>query len=147
MNEREIVNTRTFNVSREVLFNSWEDPELLAQWWGPNGFTNTFHDFEFRPGGTWKFTMHAPNGADFYNTSIFKEIVKPERIVFLHLLPVHEFLLTAVFEDLGDKAKLTFRQLFDTVEEVHRFGKFITEANEQNLDRLEALVLKNQNKN
>ena len=139
---REIINTRVFNVPREVLFNAWEDPVLLAQWWGPNGFTNTFHEFNFSPEGAWKFTMHAPGGMDFDNACVFKEIVKPERIIFLHLLPVHEFLLTATFEDLNGKTKLTFRQLFDTAEEVQRIRKFIIEANEQNLDRLEALVSK-----
>jgi uncharacterized protein YndB with AHSA1/START domain len=141
--DREIINTRIFDVAREVLFNAWEDPTLLAQWWGPKDFKNTFHEFEFKPGATWNYTMHGPNGADFLNTSVFKEIVKPERIVFLHLLPVHEFLLTATFEALGQKTKLTFRQLFNTAEECQRIQKFIIEANEQNLDRLEALVSKN----
>jgi uncharacterized protein YndB with AHSA1/START domain len=140
--DREIINQRVFNVPREVLFNAWADPALLAQWWGPKGFTNTFHEFDFKPEGTWKYTMHGPNGADFLNTSVFKEIVKPERIVFLHLLPVHEFLLTATFEDVGGKTKLTFRQLFNTVEECQGIKKFILEANEQNLDRLESVISK-----
>jgi uncharacterized protein YndB with AHSA1/START domain len=140
--DREVINTRVFNTSRDVLFHAWEDPAQLAQWWGPNGFTNTFYEFNFKAEGTWKFTMHAPGGDEFHNTSIFKEIVKPERIVFLHLLPVHEFLLTATFEELEGKTKLTFRQLFDTAEECQRIKPFITEANEQNLDRLEALVSK-----
>ena len=138
--DREIINTRVFNVPREVLFNAWEDPTLLAQWWGPKGFSNTFHEFDFKPGATWKYTMHGPNGADFLNTSVFKEIVKPERIAFLHLLPVHEFLLTAAFEEFGVKTKLTFRQLFNTAEECQRIKTFILEANEQNLDRLESVI-------
>ena len=141
--DREIINTRVFNVPREVLFHAWENPDQIAQWWGPKDFTNTFHEFDFRVEGTWKLTMHGPNGADFVNTFIFKEIVKPERIVLLHLLPVHEFFLTASFEDAGGKTKLTFRQLFDTVEECQRIKKFVIEANEQNLDKLEALVTKN----
>lgn len=139
---REIVNTRFFDVSREVLFNAWADPALLAQWWGPQGFTNTFHEFDFKPGGTWKFTMHSPEGADFLNTCIFEEIVKSERIVFKHLLPVHVFHLIATFENAGSKTKLIFRQVFETVEECERIKKFVTEANEQNLDRLQKVVFK-----
>ena len=141
-NDRETINQRIFNVSRDVLFNAWADPALLAQWWGPKGFTNTFHEFDFKPGATWKYTMHGPNGASFLNTSVFKEIVKPERIVLLHLLPVHEFLLTATFDDVGDKTKLTFKQLFNTVEECQQIKTFILEANEQNLDRLESVISK-----
>lgn len=141
--EREIINTRTFNVACEVLFNAWEDPALLAQWWGPKGFTNTFHEFNFKPEGIWRFTMHGPGGEmNFENTCVFKEIKRNERIVFFHLLPVHEFLLTATFEDLKDKTNLTFSQLFNSVEEVEKIKDYIVEANEQNLDKLEALVTK-----
>ena len=42
----------------QPVFEAFARPELLAHWWGPNGFTNTFEVFEFRPGGRWKFVMH-----------------------------------------------------------------------------------------
>jgi uncharacterized protein YndB with AHSA1/START domain len=72
--DREIINVRVFNVPREALFNAWEDPQVLAQWWGPKDFRNTFHEFEFKPGGTWNFTMHSPGGQDFLNTCVFEEL-------------------------------------------------------------------------
>jgi|APTNR8051073442_1049403.scaffolds.fasta_scaffold00005_389 uncharacterized protein YndB with AHSA1/START domain len=144
---RAITNIRAFNAPREVVFNAWADPEQLMQWWGPNGFTNTFHEFDFKPGGTWKFTMHSPEGQDFLNTCIFEKIEKPERIVFQHLLPMHKFQLTASFEVLGGKTKLTFHQVFETVEECERIKKYVVEANEQNLDRLEKVLSNNLNKN
>src|SRR4051812_25308124 len=56
----EIVSIRMFNTDQATLFNAWENPGILSQWWGPKGFTNTFHAFNFTPGGTWNFTMHAP---------------------------------------------------------------------------------------
>jgi uncharacterized protein YndB with AHSA1/START domain len=37
--------------------------------------SNTFHTFEFRPGGSWIFTMHGPDSADYANQSEFVEIV------------------------------------------------------------------------
>ena len=86
--------------------------------------------------------MHGQDGIDYQNKSVFKEIVKPERIVFQHLKPMHRFEVTAMFEDLGDQTKLTFRQLFETVEECDRVRGFIVDANEQNLDRLEAVISK-----
>lgn len=141
--DREIVNVRVFNAPREMLFKAWADPVQLAQWWGPKGFTNTFHEFDFKPGGTWKFTMHSPDGQDYPNTCVFEKIEKPDRLVIQHLLPMHKFQLTATFENTGGKTKLTFHQLFETVEECERIKKYVFEANEQNLDRLEKVISNN----
>jgi uncharacterized protein YndB with AHSA1/START domain len=140
LSSREIIHTRIFNTTREIVFSAWTDPAQLAQWWGPNGFTNTFHTFELRPGGRWDFTMHDSEGQDFHNQCVFIEITCPERIVFKHLLPVHEFILTATFEYFGEKTRLTFCQRFETAEEIARLKSFLINANEQNLDRLEALI-------
>lgn len=100
---RAVINTRVFNVPPEILFEAWADPLKLAQWWGPKGFTNTFHEFNFSTGGTWKYTMHSPDGQDFLNTCVFETIEQPTRIVFKHLLPMHVFWLTATFEMLAVK--------------------------------------------
>jgi uncharacterized protein YndB with AHSA1/START domain len=137
---RSIVNVRVFDAPREVVFQAWSDPIQLGKWWGPKGFTNTIHHFDFKPGGTWKFTMHSPDGEEFLNTCVFETIERPERIILKHLLPVHVFWLTATFEDVGGKTKLTFHQLFETVEECDRIKIFVEEANEQNLDRLEQVI-------
>ena len=141
--DREIVNVRVFHAPCEVVFNAWADPELLSQWWGPKDFRNTFHEFNFKSSGTWKFTMHSPDGQDYINTCIFEDIIKPERIVFKHLMPVHVFWLTATFENVNGNTKLTFRQLFETAEECKLIKKFVIEANEKNLDSLEAVLSKN----
>ena len=140
---KEIINVRVFDVPREVLFNAWENPALLAQWWGPKGFRNTFHKFDFRPEGSWKFTMHAPDGTEFKNENIFEIIDKPTSIVFRHVEPVHTFRVTVTFDEQQGKTKLTFRQVFDTDEEYKRVKGIVTEANEQNFDRLEAVISKN----
>lgn len=135
---RMIVSTRVFAASREKMFGAFADPAQLAQWWGPNGFTNTFRQFDFRPGGRWRFTMHAPNGAESHNESDFTEIVKPERIVFVHQLPVHRFEMTMTFADQAGKTALTWRMIFDSVSDCEPIKRFIVEANEQNFDRLAA---------
>src|SRR5450631_188479 len=82
--DREIVITRVFDAPRELVFKAWTDPKHLVHWWGPNGFTNTFHEVDIRPGGVWRFTMHGPDGVDYPNRIVFEEIVKPERIVYAH---------------------------------------------------------------
>ncbi|KZE78605.1 polyketide cyclase [Paenibacillus elgii] len=135
MGKNELISTREFDVPPELVFRAWTTPDLLARWWGPHGFTNTFHECDIRPGGTWRLTMHGPNGTDYPNHNVFVEIVPFERIVIDHLSG-HEFRLTGTFENLEGRTKVTFRQLFKLTEEFEQVKTFCLEANEQNLDRL-----------
>lgn len=141
----EIVSSRIFNAPRERLFEAFSDPDHLVHWWGPRGFTNTFTQFDLRPGGTWRFTMHGPNTIDYQNEKHFLEVVVPERIVFKHLGPLHQFTMTMLYVERGDKTELTWKMVFDSPEEAENLKKFIVEANEQNFDRLEAYLAKNEN--
>ncbi|MGI8527779.1 MAG: SRPBCC domain-containing protein [Pseudolabrys sp.] len=68
---------------RALVFSAWTDPKHLAQWWGPNGFTTTTSQFEFRVGGVWRFVMHGPDGRDYQNRVTFEQIVPNERIVYI----------------------------------------------------------------
>ena len=135
--DREIVTKRLLKAPRELVFRAWTDPEHLARWWGPKGFTNTFHEFDPRPGGTWKFVMHGPDGTDFKNKCVFVEIMKPERIVFDHVTGPR-FRATAAFAEQAGKTAVTFRMLFDTAAECARVKAYAADANEQNFDRLES---------
>ena len=132
----QIVSTRVFAASRDAVFGAFSDPERLKLWWGPNGFTNTFHEFDFRPGGAWKYVMHGPDGTDYANESEFVEIVRPERIVIDHLRPMHRFLMTMSFDDVDGQTRLTWRMRFDTTAEVDKLRPWIEPANEENFDRL-----------
>src|SRR5262249_32473036 len=97
--DREIVSTRVFEAPRELLFQAFSDPAHLAQWWGPKGFPNTVHEFDLRPGGAWRMTMHGPDGVNYRNESVFVEVVRPERIVFDHLKTMHRFRMTMTFAE------------------------------------------------
>jgi uncharacterized protein YndB with AHSA1/START domain len=136
--DREIVTTRLIDAPRRLVFKAWTDPDHLARWWGPKGFTNTFHEFDPTPGGMWRFVMHGPDGVDYKNESVFQEVVEPERIVFRHLRPMHRFQAIASFADEAGKTGLTWRMVFESVAECQKVKSFVVEANEQNLDRLEA---------
>jgi uncharacterized protein YndB with AHSA1/START domain len=133
---REILTTRIFEAPRELVFKAWSQPEHLKQWWGPKGFSNTFHEFEFRPGGVWRYVMHGPDGRDYKNESVFVEIRPPERIVFDHVSGPH-FRVTASFEDLGGRTKVTFRQLFESAAVFKRLKPVAVPGNEENFDKLE----------
>lgn len=139
--EREIVIVRELRASRELVFDAWTNAEQLAKWWGPQGFTTTFKTFEPRPGGTWTFTMHSPDGVDFPNTNIFVEVDRPKRIVFKHDVFPH-FLATASFEELDHgRTRLTYRTVFDETDAVFEKVKiYAAPGAEQTLDRLEELL-------
>ncbi|MGF7036381.1 uncharacterized protein YndB with AHSA1/START domain [Paenibacillus mucilaginosus] len=135
--EREIVITRVLDAPRALVFDAWTKEEHLSKWWGPRGFTMTFEKFEMKPGGTWRFIMHGPDGVDYPNTNIFVEVVRPKRIVIQHAVFPH-FLATANFEDQDGRTTLTYRTVFDETDAV--FDKVKTYAvpgAEQTLDRLE----------
>jgi hypothetical protein len=72
---------RVLSASPAQVFAAFAQAERLAQWWGPEGFTNTFTQFEFKPGGRWVFVMHGPDGASYPNESVFREIQPAARIV------------------------------------------------------------------
>jgi uncharacterized protein YndB with AHSA1/START domain len=134
-----ILSTRIFNVPRPRLFRAWSDPSQLQRWWGPNGFTNTFNEFNFTPGGTWEFVMHGPDGANYNNESRFISIKEDEEIIFDHISNP-KFQVVATFKDEAGGTRLTFQMLFDS-EEVFNYVKPVAvDANEQNFDRLEVVL-------
>jgi uncharacterized protein YndB with AHSA1/START domain len=136
ISDRELVTSRVLNASRERVFRAFSNPDHLVNWWGPKGFTNTFDEFDFRPGGTWRFIMHGPDGTDFQNESTFVEVMPPGRIVIKHINNPKFELTISLKEDNG-KTRIGWRQVFNTTEERQRIAKYAVDANEQNLDQLE----------
>jgi len=135
--DRECRTSRLIAAPRERVFRAFSDPSHLARWWGPAGFSNTFEVFDLRPGGVWRFVMHGPDGADYPNESVFIEVVEPERVVLEHFAG-HHFVLFIDFEARGNQTQVRWRQVFDTAEHWQKIAAFVTQANEQNLDRLTA---------
>jgi uncharacterized protein YndB with AHSA1/START domain len=132
-----LVTSRLIAAPRERVWAAFSDPAVLAAWWGPASFTNSVHEFDFRPGGAWKFTMHGPNGSAYAMDHRFVEVVAPERIVIRHLQPGHDFTLTVVLAPAKGGTGLLWRMVFDDPAEAERVRAFVLPANEQNLDRLE----------
>jgi uncharacterized protein YndB with AHSA1/START domain len=123
---RSIVGVREFDAPRDLVFSAWTDPQHLAQWWGPNGFTTTTMSFDLRPGGVWRFVMHGPDGRDYQNRITFEEVAPPERVVYRHggddVEPV-QFRTTVTFEDLGGPTRITWRGDFPSAAERDRVIK------------------------
>jgi uncharacterized protein YndB with AHSA1/START domain len=121
------------------VFAAMSDPVRIARWWGPAGFANTIHQFEFKPGGRWLLTMHGPDGKDYPSDNRFVRIAVDRTLEIEHLTG-HHFVLTMELEHKGDATLVRWQQTFDTVGQYQRVAEFITVANEQNLERLAAEV-------
>jgi uncharacterized protein YndB with AHSA1/START domain len=145
--ERELVITRTFDAPRHLVFKAWTDPEHVAQWWGPKGFTNPVCEIEARPGGALRILMRGPDGAEYPMKGVFREIVAPERLVFTsvaldgdgqHLL---EGITTVTFTEQGGKTTLTLRtRMVGLVADAARKLDGMEAGWTQSIDRLAAHV-------
>jgi len=106
--------TQTFQVPAQLMWKVWMQPEHIVNWWGPEGFTSTIHQMDFREGGEWKLTLHGPDGVNYPNRSLFKEIVPYEKIVFEHFNP--HFITTVLLVSEGEATNIDWTLLFDTAE-------------------------------
>lgn len=108
--------TRTFNASPEEVFEAWTNPEELARWHGPEGFTNVIYLHDLREGGEYRLTMKSPDGKDHNLRGQFKSIEKPTRLVFTWQWEEggkndtlgHETLVTVELKPKGAKTEMTF---------------------------------------
>lgn len=145
IDDRTITISREINASLASVWRAWTDPEHLIKWWGPDGFTNTFHEIDVRVGGTWLFTMHGPDGVDYPNRIVFTEIVPMQRISFLHDSgegDPHPFHGTASFLETEGKTTVTLANEFASKEERDRIVEEVgaIEGGKQTLGRLAAYV-------
>lgn len=137
-----------FVTSREIaappasVFAAFEDSARLAVWWGPAGFSNTFSICEFKPGGQWSYVMHGPGGKNYPNESVFADIDPPRRIVIQHVSQPR-YVLTVTLEPTHSGSTLVgWRQEFENPKVAAGVEHIVVPANEQNLDRLSAEVLR-----
>jgi uncharacterized protein YndB with AHSA1/START domain len=119
--EREMIMTRNFNVSPELIFKAYIDPNLISQWWGSKIFTTTVIEADVRLGGIWRFIQRDSDGNEYIFNGMYHEIVPPKRLVYtfeFEGLPGHVTVETVTFEEQHrDKTKLTSKSSFQTVED------------------------------
>jgi uncharacterized protein YndB with AHSA1/START domain len=134
--DRELLLTRTLNAPVDLVWEAFTNPEHIAKWWGPNGFTNTITTMDLKPGGEWNLVMHGPDGTDYKNHSVFKEIVPNKKIVFSHIAP--NFTATIEFDADGEQTHLKWHMLFESREVFIQVVKTFKadEGLKQNVDKL-----------
>lgn len=137
--ERVFRTARTLAASPAVVWAAFESPPQLSAWWGPQGFTNTFETFEFRVGGRWCFVMHSPDGKAYPNENVFQALEPQRRLVIRHDCAPY-FTLTVRLAAEGGGTHLQWKQAFDDAATARAVRAVVVPANEQNLDRLAAVL-------
>ena len=128
--------SRVFDAPRERVWKMWTETEHLKQWWGPKGFVVTHCTIDLRPGGIMHYCLRAPDGNDMWGKFVYREIVQPERLVFVNSFsdpkggvtrhPGHaswplEMLSTVTFEAQGGKTQVTVQWVpLDTSTDLER---------------------------
>ncbi len=140
---RSIQVTKRLSAPIDLVWKAWTNPEHIAKWWGPDGFTNTIHKMEVMADGEWRLTMHGPDGKNYPNKSIFMEIVPLEKIVFQHFNP--NYTATVIFESEEKETLIEWTMVFETPELFETVVKVFKadEGLNQNVEKLEN-YLKNQ---
>lgn len=144
--DREIRINRLFDAPRAQVFQAWTKPEHVMHWWGPTGFTTTIQEMQVTAGGVWRFIMHGPDGRDYPNRIVFREIVINERLVYDQCEDVPEptiqFEVTVHFSDEAGKTRLDLCMRLATAamyaRVVREFGAI--EGAQQHLERLAAYL-------
>lgn len=143
--DRQVLLTRMVEAPPEVVFPLWVGREHLEKWWGPDGFSITVDEFDVRPGGRWTFTMHGPDGTDYPNTIVYREVTPNGRLVYTHGEPTDPdppFTGVVTFEEVGGNTALSMRLVFDSPDarDLVEDKYHAVEGGIQTLDRLAALV-------
>jgi len=144
----EIRLTRVYDAPVRAVWDAWTDPEQVAQWWGPRGFTITTHSKDLRPGGHWNYTMHAADGTDWPNTTSYLEVEQYVKLVYDHgaietTPPL--FRVTVLFSERRGKTKMEMTMTLESAEAVKRTREVIKQhSGNSTWDRLAEFVAKQQ---
>lgn len=143
--EWDLVMTRVFDAPRDVVFKAWTDTRQVAQWWGPNGFTNPVCELDVREGGAMRIEMRAPNGVVYPMTGVFEEIAAAERLVFISSAlddkgnSMFAVLNTVTFVEQHGKTELTLQaRVIKATAQAPQYLQGMRAGWTQSLDRLGA---------
>ena len=117
MNESELVITRVFDAPQALVFAAWTEPEHLARWSGPQGFTTPHSTMDLREGGRYRACLRSPEGAEHWVGGVYKTLQPPHRLVMTHAWedehgePGPQTLVTVTLsEESPGRTRMHFRQ-------------------------------------
>lgn len=139
--DRELELVRIFDAPRALVWKAWTDPAHVGAWWGPNGFTTTTRSMDVRPGGAWQFVMRGPDGQEYDNLVIYREVQEPELLAYWHGEKEGDpnaFDVIVSFTETNGKTRVSLKQVYPSNEArdfvVKEFGAI--EGGMQTLARL-----------
>ena len=127
----ELYITSVYDAPVKMVWDAWTDPKQVAKWWGPRGFTITTHHKDVKPGGTWSYIMHGPDGVDYPNKTLFHEVEKYSRLVYDHGASDNTppmFRVTVNFSESAGRTTMDMTMTLPTAEAAAETKKFIKKA-------------------
>jgi uncharacterized protein YndB with AHSA1/START domain len=141
-----IITTRLLDAPRDIVWKVLTTPDHLKHFWGPDGFTNTFRNYDLRVGGEARFTMHGPDGKDWPNRFVFLTVEPPRLLRWNHDNGGegdvdHRFTGELDLYDEKGKTRIELRVIQASMAERDAIVGFAVEGGIQNLERLAAYLL------
>lgn len=145
---------RVFDAPRDLVWKAWTEPERIAQWWGPRGFTTTVKEMDVKPGGAWLYCMYSPefmpDGSGACGKSVYSQVVAPEKLVYTdyftdedgkvnETMPVLQ--VTVLFTEQSNKTRVTSITEFEKPEDLEKvLAMGMEQGVKETWDRLEELL-------
>jgi uncharacterized protein YndB with AHSA1/START domain len=118
--ERSVTVNRVIDAPPERVYDAFVDPDELAAWLPPEGFSGEVHEFDATEGGSFRMSFNAdveelePYTSTFHGT--YEELIPGERIVYTETFEsddpgmAGEMTTTVTFEAVPDGTEVTVRQ-------------------------------------
>jgi uncharacterized protein YndB with AHSA1/START domain len=145
---------RVFDAPRELVFKAWTEADRLARWFGPQGWTLPVCTVDLRPGGVWQYCMRGPNGEESWGRAVYREIVPPQRLVYVDAFTdaqgnviesMPQLRVTTEFVDQDGKTKLTSRSDFASADDLNAvLAMGVVQGMGETWDRLAAYLASDQ---
>jgi uncharacterized protein YndB with AHSA1/START domain len=120
--DRELVVTRSFDGPARIVWDAWTRPELLKRWWAPKSLGVSLFECEMnvRVGGAYRYVFGRDPKQAMVFSGKFTEVIPTSRLVFTQVFePMRaagDAVVTATFEEQGQKTRLVLHQLFPSKE-------------------------------
>jgi uncharacterized protein YndB with AHSA1/START domain len=131
-NSNQLVIHRIFNAPVKSVWDVWTDPNKVAKWWGPRGFTITTKSKELKVGGKWIYTMHGPDGTHYPNITTYFVVDHLKQLEYDHGANENQkalFRVNVLFSEIKDKTHMHMTMTFESPHIAKEMSQFIKSAN------------------
>lgn len=136
---RKLTLSRVVRAPVALVWRAFTEQQHVAHWWGPFGFRNSIDAMDVKPGGSWRFTMHGPDGTDYPNVILFRSVERERRLAFTHGSGRDDdpsFDVEITFEAQGPHTKVTLEQTHASAERAEMIARYAIDGGKQTFTRL-----------